>query len=158
MEAADGRFGAGCVEKITAFGTVVDPRRSLSATPSTGVGRSPCASRPGEKLQSVLWMAIEVEFLWQHSAAGMDADVTGIAAVGESLQGMATDFALGLGESCSRLVVEDERMSGMVWMGDGRGSLGAEFMDADIAFIAYISSPGSLLLASMAGEQIWQGN
>lgn len=46
----------------------------------------------------------------------------------------------------------------MVWMGDGRGSLGAEFMDADIAFIAYISSPGSLLLASMAGEQIWQGN
>lgn len=99
MEASDGRFGAGCVEEITAFGTVVDPRRSLSATPSAGVGRSPRASRPGEKLQSVLWMAIEVEFLWQHSTAGMDAEVTGIAAVGESLQGMAADFALGLGES-----------------------------------------------------------
>lgn len=136
MEAADGCFGAGCVEKITAFSTVIDPTRSPSATPSAGVGQSPCAGKPMEKLQRVLWMTIEVEFLWQLSTAGMDVDVTGIAAVGESLQGMAADLALGLADSCYRLVVEDERVSGMVWMGDRRGSLGTEFMNVDIAFIA----------------------
>ena len=97
-------------------------------------------------------MAIEVEFLWKLSTAGMDVEVAHIAAVSESLDGMGADIALRLGESCSRVAVEDERVSGVVWMGDGRRSLCAEFMDADIALIASISSPGSLFLASMAGE------
>jgi hypothetical protein len=97
-------------------------------------------------------MAIEVEFFWKLSTAGMNVEVTDIAAVGESLEGMAADIAPGLDESCSKLVVEDERVLAVVWMGDGRRSLGTEFMDVDIAFIASVSSPGSMFLTSMAGE------
>lgn len=48
-------------------------------------------------------------------------------------------------------------MLGVVWMGDGRRSVGTEFMDADVAFIASVSGPGSLFLASMAGEWMCQG-
>jgi len=43
-------------------------------------------------------------------------------------------------------------------MGDGRRSLGTEFMDIDIAIIASVSSPSSIFFASMAGEEIWQGH
>jgi len=152
-EAVDGRFGADCVEKITAFSTVVNPRRSLSATPPACVGRPLCAGRPREKLQGVLTMAIEVQFSWKLSTAGMNVEVTDIAAVGESLEGMTADIAPGLDESCSELVVEDERVLAVVWMGDGRRSLGTEFMDVDVAPIASVSSPGSMFLASMATEQ-----
>jgi len=116
METVDGSFGTDCVEIITAFSTVVDPRRSLSATLSTSVGGPLCAGRAREKLQSVLRMAMEVEFVRKLSTAGMDVEVTGIAAVGESLEGMATDIALRLEESFSGLVVEDERVSGVVGM------------------------------------------
>ena len=87
----------------------------------------------------------------------MDVEVTSIAAVGESLEGMAADIAPRLDESCSRLVVEDKLVSGMVRMEDGRGSLGTEFMDVNIALIASVSSPSSMFLASMADEQRWKG-
>jgi hypothetical protein len=97
-------------------------------------------------------MAIEVQLLWELSTARMDVEVTDIAAVGKSLEGLAADIALRSDESCSGFAVEDERVSGMVWMGDGRRSFGTEFMDVDIAFIASVSSPGSKFLASMASE------
>ena len=152
METVDGHFGADCVEIITAFSTVVNPRGPLSSTPSACVRPPLSARRPGEKLQSVLTMAIEIQFLWKLSTAGMDVEVAHIAAVSESLDGIAADIALRLGESYSGVDVEDERVPVVVWMGDGRRSLCTEFMDADIALIASISSPGSLFLASMAGE------
>jgi len=101
LEAVDGRLGAGFVEKITAFSTVVDPRRALSATPSACVGRTLSEGRPREKLQGVLGMAIETEFSRKLSTAGMNIEVTYIAAVGESLERMAADIALRLDESCS---------------------------------------------------------
>lgn len=101
LEAVDGVLGAGFVEKITAFSTVVDPRRALSATPSACVGRTLSEGRPREKLQGVLGMAIETEFSWKLSTAGMNVELTYIAAVGESLEGMTADIALRLHESCS---------------------------------------------------------
>ena len=100
-------------------------------------------------------MAIEVELFWKLSTARMDVEVTTIAAVGESYDGMAADIALRLDETCCGFAVEDKRVSGVIWMGDGWRSLGTEFMDVDIAFIASVSSPGSVFFASMASEQIW---
>lgn len=160
METVDHRFGADCVEIKFTFGAVVNPRRSLFATHSTCVGRSLCAGRPREKLQSVLRMAVEVEFYWKLRTAGMEVEVTGIAAESESLEGMAADIALRLDESGSgyELAVENERVLGVVWMGDGRRSFGTEFMDINIAFVASVSSPSSIFFASMAGEEIWQRN
>lgn len=102
-------------------------------------------------------MTIEVEFLRKLSTAGMDVEVTDIATVGKSLKGAAADIALRLGESCSGFAVEDERVSGVIWMGDGSRSFGTEFMDANIALVASVSCPGSMFPASMASEQIRQG-
>lgn len=99
METVDGRFGADCVKVVITFRAIINPRRTLFATRSTGVGRSFCTGRPGKKLQSVLRMAVVIEFSWKLSTARMEVKVTGIAAEGESLERMAADIALRLDES-----------------------------------------------------------
>lgn len=158
METVDGRFGADCVEIKIAFSAVVYPRGSPFVTLSACVGRSLCGGRPREKLQSVLRMAVEVEFSRKQSTARMEVEVTGIAAEGKSLERMAADIALRFAESGSgyELVIEDQWVLGVVWMADGRRSLGTEFMDIDIASIASVSSPSSIFFAAMADEEIWQ--
>lgn len=158
MEAIDDPFGADCVEIKIAFGAVVNPRGSLFVTLSACVGRPLGAGRPREKLQSVLRMAVIVEFSRKLSTAGMEVEVTSIAAVGESLEGMAAYIALGLDKSRCELAVENEWVLSVVWMGDARRSFGTEFMNIDIAIIASISSPSSIFFAPMAGKEIWQRN
>lgn len=160
METIDDPFGTGCLEIKIAFGAVVNPRRPLFVTLSTCVGRSLGGGRPGEKLQSVLRMAVIVELSWKLSTAGMEVEVASIAAVGESPEGMAADITLRLDKSGSgrELAVENKWVLSVVCMGDARRSFGTEFMHIDIAIIASVSSPSTIFFTPMAGEEIWQRN